>query len=90
MKSCGRVSSEGSCQPVKFPTYELQYTQVCGRVHGYAHLSTDGVFHYESNSENNINAPYIDGVSLTNGYRRNHGVSLQYTKVLGVYVPALP
>ena len=29
-------------------------------------------------------------VNLTNGYRRNHGVSLQYTKVLGVYVPALP
>ena len=72
VKSCGRVGSEGSCQPVKFPTNELQYTQVCGRVHGYAHLSTDGVFRHDSNSENNINAPYIDGVSLTYGYPRKH------------------
>ena len=70
---CGRpVSSQGGCQSVKFQTFETSYSQVCGRVHGYGYHSPDGVFRFDSNSENNINAPYIDGVSLTYGYPRKH------------------
>ena len=70
---CGRpVSSQGGCQSVKFQTFETSYSQVCGRVHGYGYHSPDGVFRFNSNNENNINAPYIDGVSLTYGDPRKH------------------
>ena len=44
---------------------------MCGKVIGYQFASTDGAaaLHFSSRS---INGPYIDGVSLTHGSRRQH------------------
>ena len=55
------------CRSIKFPTNGISYTQICGRVIGYQKGSTDGV-----NTNNNINGAYIDGVSITRGFPREH------------------
>ena len=70
---CGRpVSSQGRCQSVTFQTFDTSYSQVCGRVYGYAYRTLDGVRRYNNDHKNNINSPYIDGVSLTYGNPRKH------------------
>ena len=72
---CGRpVSSQGGCQSVKFQTFDTSYSQVCGRVYGYAYRTLDGVYRHNNDhiNNNNIDAPYIDGVSLTYGNPRKH------------------
>ena len=60
----------GCSQPVSIPSQGIHYSQVCGRVRGYQKYSTDG-FH---KSVNNINAAYLDGVSITRstGSTRQH------------------
>ena len=60
----------GCSQPVSIPSQGIRYSQVCGRVRGYQKYSTDG-FH---KSVNNINAAYLDGVSITRstGSTRRH------------------
>ena len=70
---CGRTgSSQGGCQSVTFQTFNTSYSQVCGRVYGYAYRSLDGVRRFFNAHRNNINSPYIDGVSLTYGNPRKH------------------
>jgi hypothetical protein len=72
IRACGRPSSasSGYCQSVKFPTYSINYTQVCGRVIGYQYTSPDAVAWRASSIS--INSPYVDGVSLTYGNPRKH------------------
>ena len=65
IRACG-VHSSG-CQSVKFSSYSISYTEVCGRVTGYQKGSPDGI---RSNSD--INGAYVDGVSLTRGNPRQH------------------
>ena len=48
IRACGRQSSPG-CQSVKFPSHNISYSQVCGRVTGYQKGSPDAVAHYLSN-----------------------------------------
>ena len=67
---CGR--SQDGCQSVTFQTFETSYSQVCGRVYGYGYRTPDGVHRYNNDYTNNINSPYIDGVSLTYGNPRKH------------------
>ena len=55
-------------QAVKFPSYSISYSQVCGRVTGYQKGSTNAL----EPSGFNINGPYVDGVSLTRGRPRQH------------------
>ena len=67
IRACGRpVSSGGSCAGITFPSGNIEYCQVCGKVIGYQFGSTDGTV------GNNINGVYIDGISLTHGSPRNH------------------
>ena len=68
IRACGRQSS--GCQSVKFPSYSISYSQVCGRVTGYQKGSPDAVAQYSSNG--NIDGAYVDGVSLTRGSPRQH------------------
>ena len=86
VRACGRAQNDGaSCQSVKFPSNGISYSQVCGRVVGYQYASPDAVQHGEWRAgnpqtyvggtdpkHNNINAAYVDGVSITRGYPRKH------------------
>ena len=67
VQACGRpVSSGGSCVGITFPSGNIEYCQVCGKVIGYqvgSPLGTVG---------NDIDGNYIDGISLTHGSPRKH------------------
>ena len=70
-RACGRPASspDGYCQSVKFPSYSISYSQVCGRVIGYQYGSPDAIHPYGGYD---INGAYVDGVSLTHGNPRKH------------------
>ena len=75
VRACGRAtSSEGSCVSVQFPSNGISYSQVCGRVVGYQYGGINAVYphHGGSESHNNINSYYVDGVSITRGSPRQH------------------
>ena len=69
VRACGRpVSSGGSCVGITFPSGNVKYSQVCGKVIGYQVGHPDGAYH----SISNINSYYCDGISLTHGSPRRH------------------
>ena len=69
VRACGRpVSSEGSCVGITFPSGNIEYSRVCGKVIGYQVGHTDGAEHTTSS----INSYYSDGISLTHGNPRRH------------------
>ena len=72
VRACGRpVSSPaGYCQSVKFASYNISYSQVCGRVTGYQYGTPDAI--HPHNPINDLNAAYVDGVSLTHGNPHKH------------------
>ena len=76
VRACGRaVSSGASCSPsVKIPTNGISYSEVCGRVIGYQFATPDAVnTQFVPISEHNdINSYYVDGVSITRGFPRQH------------------
>ena len=83
VRACGRpTSSGGSCVSVQFPSNGINYSQVCGRVVGYQYKSTDAVYPGDytgegygsviTQSHNDINSYYVDGVSITRGSPRQH------------------
>ena len=74
--ACGRPdTNSGSCVGITFPSRDIKYSQVCGKVIGYQYYSTDGAGTFNS-VKDNINSPYIDGISLTYGNPRKHIWSL--------------
>ena len=84
VRACGRERfGDFSCQSVKFPSYGISYTQVCGRVVGYQYATPDAIQRAQWENpqkylggtdpkHNNINSAYVDGVSLTHGFPRQH------------------
>ena len=69
VRACGRpVSSGGSCVGITFPSRNIEYSQVCGKVIGYQVGHTDGARY----SNGSINFHYSDGISLTHGNPRRH------------------
>ena len=66
---CGRRSSTGSCEGVNYTTGSEQYDQVCGRIIGYQ-LGHPESFYYSPGQS--INTYYVDGISVTHGYPRQH------------------
>ena len=66
VRACGRQST--GCVSVTYPSHDISYSQVCGRVIGYQQGSTDGI----ASQSNGIDGPYVDGVSITRGYPRQH------------------
>ena len=60
VRACGRAtSSGGSCQSVQFPSNNISYSQVCGRVVGYQYASPDAVHSEPDTAHNDINSYYI-------------------------------
>ena len=74
VRACGRpVSSGGSCVSVKYHSNGITYSEVCGRVVGYAYRSPDAVDRLNGPTQHNdINSFYVDGVSITYGTPRKH------------------
>ena len=79
VRACGRQNSlVGGCNSVTFSTYDISYSQVCGRVLGYQYASPDAISSNHGDgidpiaSHNSIDAPYVDGVSITHGSPRQH------------------
>ena len=67
VRACCRPStSSGGCVSSTYPSKDISYSQICGKVIGYQFGSTDGT------NNNDINGAYIDGISLTHGNSRNH------------------
>ena len=80
LRACGRQQSNtASCESVQFNSGGYSYTQVCGRVTGYQYNSPDAGYLFDGpplTPGNEINEPYIDGVSVTYGTPRQHLWSL--------------
>ena len=67
VRACGRPSTgSGSCVSTTYPSEDIRYCQVCGKVIGYQFGSPNGAV------GNDINGIYIDGISLTHGNPRSH------------------
>ena len=67
---CGRPGPPG-CVSVKFPTYNIPYNKVCGKVIAYQENIPDGQCYSHGDTLEDV---YIDGVSITHGVpgNRNH------------------
>ena len=65
-RACGRQS--GGCESVTYLSHDISYSQVCGRVIGYQQGITTAIYC----SSNDIDGAYVDGVSITRGYPRQH------------------
>ena len=63
---CRSGDSRG-CHSTIFPTYNISYYKVCGRVRGYQKGNTNGF-----DGEDSIDESYVDGVSITLGNPRKH------------------
>ena len=66
IRLCGRSTDYG-CDSVMFPTYGVQYQQVCGRVRGYQFHSPGAFNKFACPAPCTIDNPYVDGVSITHG-----------------------
>ena len=64
VRACGRKTY--SCDSITFSTIGVSYSQVCGRVIGYQYGSPDSI------RSQSIDSNYVDGISITHGYPRQH------------------
>ena len=65
---CGRRSASASCEGLNYTTGSEQYDQVCGRIIGYQIGTTDAF----TGAGQLIDTYYLDGVSVTYGFPRQH------------------
>ena len=68
VRACGRRHSFGGCESVTYPSHDISYSQVCGRVIGYQQGATHAIL----SQQLGIDGAYVDGVSITRGYPRQH------------------
>ena len=66
VRACGRYTI--GCLSVTYPSHDISYSQVCGRVIGYQRGATLAIV----NQQYGIDGAYVDGVSITRGYPRQH------------------
>ena len=69
-RTCGK-STGTSCQSIIFPTNNVPYKTVCGRVTAYT-AGTPDAFAQHNCGACGIDDTYIDGVSITHGSPRKH------------------
>ena len=60
VRACGKQTRQGGCISVQFPSHNISYSQVCGRVTGYLFGSIDAL----------TSSQDFDGVSITRGSSR--------------------
>jgi hypothetical protein len=68
--ACGRKLSRGGCTSIPIPV-QISYGKVCGIVKGYQERTPDA-FGREVGGSSSIDAPYVDGISITQGRPRTH------------------
>ena len=73
-RSCSRPSNASafSCYSAMFPTQDIQYSQVCGRIIGYQVGNPQAFVRENRYGPQPIDGQYVDGVSLTYGNPRQH------------------
>ena len=72
VRACGRNEAiVGTCDSVIYPSHGIHYSQICGRVVGYQ-FGDPNAFHLPGGYVDDIDTPYIDGVSITYGTPRQH------------------
>ena len=81
VRACGRQESDiASSSSVEYSPDGVEYTHVCGQIIGYQFGSPDGYSFshgfYTLTPGNEINEPYVDGVSVTYGNPRQRIWSL--------------
>ena len=64
---CRKIGSAGGCSSVFFPTHNVQYSRICGKVIGYQYFSPDAFDPFRGNQQLTIDGTYVEGVSLTYG-----------------------
>ena len=69
VRACGsnNFHRSGCSASVIYPSNGISYTQICGRITAYQFGHTDAI-----DGPNNINANYLEGVSITRGSPRQH------------------
>ena len=55
----------GGCDSAYFTNYDISYRQVCGRLRGFQYGQVDGIYPNHNNVLDDIDSPYVDGVSIT-------------------------
>ena len=67
-RMCTLSHTDGGCSSVTFPTFDVPYSKVCGRAHGYQYASPDGFRKYTSFE----GYPYVEGLTITHGSPQNY------------------
>ena len=70
-RMCRSSLTTAGCTSVTFPTHNLPYTKVCGRVHAYQYATPDGFENFQYRGQT-IEGYYVEGISVTHGSPRNH------------------
>ena len=73
IRTCG-TDPDRDCSSLTFPTDSLSYSKVCGKIRAYQFGSPDsyGSPINDGIKSNDIDATYLDGISLTYGPPRQH------------------
>ena len=58
------------CFPTTFSVYNASYFKICGKARGYQRATSDAFALFSSTKD--IDAPYVDGLSITLGSPRRH------------------
>ena len=67
------VSGGGCSRSVFFPSHDIPYSRVCGKIIGYQYYSPDAFWAFQNNQALTLDGVYVDGISLTYGTNpRNH------------------
>ena len=66
---------------VNYTSYGIPYSRVCGRISAYQFGTPEGFLGYTNQSQQTLNDPYVDGISITFGHPRNHIWTFAATKV---------
>ena len=68
VRGCARkLTNRFSCDSTTFNAPANGYTEVCGTIRAYQKAYTDAFWASLGGGQNNIDSPYIDGISLTYG-----------------------
>ena len=68
---CRGSGDAAGCYSAYFSNNKTEYNSICGKVHGYQQGSHAGFLALRASSHS-IDAPYLDGVSMTVGNPRKH------------------
>ena len=71
IRTCRRQFNTG-VNSVNYTSYGIPYSRVCGRIIAYQFGYPDGFLAYTNQGQRTLDDRYVDGISLTFGYPRNH------------------